>query len=95
MVIHAMTLILAVGRNMEWTMTLNICMIRWKKILDINYTHGSLKQPTTKNILWRVTILFICQIMGERGGLFRAKVRLPEGKKILQSKRGIIFWRVI
>ena len=26
-----------------------------------------------KNILWRVTIIFISQIMGERGGLFRAK----------------------
>ena len=71
---YVMTLILAVGRNMKWMMTLNLYLMPLKKILEINYKYGSLKQPMAKNILWRVTIFFISQRMGERGGLFRAKV---------------------
>ena len=67
-------------------MTLNICMVPLKKIIEINYKCGSLKQPMAKNILCRVTIFFICQKMGERGGVFRAKEILPEGGNILQSK---------
>ena len=46
MVRYVMTLILAVGRNMKLTMTLNICLMNLKKILEIKYTYGSLKQPT-------------------------------------------------
>ena len=75
MLIYVMTLILDVGRNMKLMMKLNICLITLKEILDINYTCGSLKQPTEKNILWRVTIFFISQRMGDRDGLFIAKVR--------------------
>ena len=75
MVRYAMTLILAVGRNMKLMMTLNICLIPIKKILDIHYTYGSRKQPTDINILWRVTIFFISQRMGDRDRLFIAKVR--------------------
>ena len=43
----------------------------------------------------RVTILFISKRMGEIGGLKRAKVRCPEGKNVLQSKLGRIFWWVM
>ena len=75
MVICIMNLILAVGRSMKWTMTLNICLINLKKILEINYIYGSLTQPMEKDILWRVTILFIYHRMDERGGLFREKRR--------------------
>ena len=75
MVRYVMTMILAVGRKMKWVMTLNICMMPLNKILEINYTHGSLKQPTEKNILWRVTIFFIIQRICDRYGLFIAKGR--------------------
>ena len=75
MIIYVMTLILDVGRNMKFMMKLNLCMISLKKILWINYTYGSLKQPTEKNILWRVTIFFISQRMDDRDGLFVAKGR--------------------
>ena len=68
-----MTLILAVGRSMKLTMTLNLCLNHLKKILEINYKYGSLTQTTAKDILWEVTIFFISQIMDDRGGLFRAK----------------------
>ena len=75
MVIYVMTLILAMGRNMKLMMALNICLMPLKKVLEINYTHGSLKQPTEKNILWRVTIFFIIQRICDRYGLFIAKGR--------------------
>ena len=68
-----MNLILAVRRSMKWMITLNLCLMPLKKILEINYTYGSLTQPMAKDILCRVTIIFISQIMDERGGLFRAK----------------------
>ena len=75
MVIHVMNLIIDIERNIKCILTLNLCLIPKNKIIEINYTYGSLKQPTTKNILWRVTILFISQRKGERGGLFRSKGR--------------------
>ena len=67
-------------------------MISLKKILEINYKYGSLKQPMVKDILCRVTILFISHILSDRGGLFRAKGRLSEVKNTLQRKLGRIFW---
>ena len=60
---------------MKWIMTLNICFMPLKKILDINYTYGSLKNPMSKEILGRVTIFSINNRMNERGGLFIAKQR--------------------
>ena len=39
--------------------------------------------------------IFISQRMGERGRLFRAKVRWSEGKKILQRRRYILMSCVI
>ena len=48
MVRYVMTLILDMGRNMKLMMTLNLCMITLKKILDINYKYGSMKKPTEK-----------------------------------------------
>ena len=75
MVRYVMTMILVVVRNIKFMMTLNIFMIPLNKILEINYTYGSLKQPTKKYILWRVTIIFISQRMGDRDGLFIAKGR--------------------
>ena len=70
-----MTLIIAVGRSMKWMMALIMCLIHLNKILEINYTYGSLTQPMAKYILWRVTIFFIYRRMDEKGGLFRVKVR--------------------
>ena len=68
MVRYVMTLILAVGGNMKLMMTLNICLMPLKKILDINYKYGSLKQPTEINTLWRVTIfLFLREWVIEMG----------------------------
>ena len=48
MVRYVMTLILDVGSNMKLITTLNLCLMPLKKILDINYTYVSLKQPTEK-----------------------------------------------
>ena len=48
MVIYVMTLILAVGRNIKFMMTLNLCIIPLNKILEVNYSYGSMKQPTEK-----------------------------------------------
>ena len=45
MILYVITLIIDVGRNMKWIMKLNIYMMLWNKILDRNYTYGSLKQP--------------------------------------------------
>ena len=81
-----MTLILDVGRNTNLMMALNLCLMPLEKIIEINYTYGSPKQSTKKNILWRVTVLFISQRMGDRDELFTAKGRLPEGKNTLQRK---------
>ena len=75
MIRFIMTLILAVGGSMKWIMTLNICFMPLKKISDINYTYGSLKNPMSKEILGRVTIFSINNRMNERGGLFIAKQR--------------------
>ena len=80
-----MTLILAVGSNMKLMMTLNLYLMPLKKILEINYTYGSLKQPTRK-FLWRLTKNIISLKMGDRDGLFIAKGILPEGKNTMQSK---------
>ena len=65
-------------------MTLDLCMIPLKKILEINYTCVSMTQPMEIYILWRVTIFFIYQKMDERGRVFIAKGRRLEGKNILQ-----------
>ena len=48
MVIYVMKLILALGWNMKWMMTLNVCNLTLNKILDIRYTYCSMKQPTAK-----------------------------------------------
>ena len=48
MVRYVMTLILDMGRNMKLIMTLNLCLIPLEKILEINYTYVSLKQPMAK-----------------------------------------------
>ena len=76
---------------MKWVMTLNIFLIPLNKILEINYTYGSLEQPMEKNILWRVTILFIYQKMVEKGGLFSSRRRLPEGKIYCKGNEVIYF----
>ena len=47
-VIYVMTMIIALWRNIKWTMTLNICLLYLRKILEINYTYESLKQPMGK-----------------------------------------------
>ena len=68
-----MTMIPATGRNMQLMMTLNICLMPLNEIIEINYTYGFMKQPTDKNISWRVTIIFIYQRMVDRYGLFIQK----------------------
>ena len=78
MEIFMMNLILDLGRSMKWMMTLNLYLIPLKKILEIYYTYESLTQPMGKDILWRVTIIFISQRMDERGGLFKSKENQKE-----------------
>ena len=48
---YLMTLIISVGRNIKLMMTLNLCLVSLNKIIEINYTYGSLKQPTKNNIV--------------------------------------------
>ena len=59
MIIYVMTLIIAVGRNMKFIITLNLCLMPLKKILEINYTYGYLKQPTEKNLVEGNNIFYI------------------------------------
>ena len=59
MVICMMTLILAVGRSMEWMTTLNLCMITLKKILEIYYTFGSLTQLIKEYIVEGNNIFYL------------------------------------
>ena len=67
-----MNLILDVGRIMKWMIALNLCLIPLNKILQINYTYGSLTQQMAKEILWRVKFyLFIREWM--RGGGYSEK----------------------
>ena len=51
-----MNLIIAVGGSMKWMMTLNLCMMLLKKILDINYTYESVpsQDGLFALILWYV-----------------------------------------
>ena len=63
-----MTLILAVGGRMKWIMTLNLCLMPSKKILDINYTYSSLTKQMKKKILWRLTILLFIREWMIKGG---------------------------
>ena len=53
-----MTMVLAVGGSMKWMMEINICLIPLKKILEINYTYGSMEKPMAKEILFSVTTFF-------------------------------------
>ena len=39
------------GGNMKWIMTLNLCLMYFKKSIDNTYIYGSLKQPMTQKIL--------------------------------------------
>ena len=45
----------------------------------------------SKEILWRVTIIFISQIMHERGGLFRAKEDDQKENIYYKGNEGIYF----
>ena len=52
MAISAMTLILAMGSNMIWTITRTLCLIIFNKILEINiHIYGYLNQPTAQNMI--------------------------------------------
>ena len=51
MVRSMMTMILAVGRNIKWTMTLNLCLMPLNKTSEIKYTYGYLNQPMAQNIV--------------------------------------------
>ena len=48
MVRYVMTLILDLGRNMKWMMTINICIVPLKKIIEINYKCEYIKRPMVK-----------------------------------------------
>ena len=52
MIIYLMTLILDVGSNMKWMMTLNLYMILLKIILEKNYTCVYLKQTMSNKKCW-------------------------------------------
>ena len=71
--------------------TLNICLMPLKKILDINYKYGSMKQPMAKHILCRVTILFIYQKMGDRGGVIQIKRNINVRQKSCKVNEGVYF----
>ena len=61
MVRYVMNLILAVGRNMKLTMTLNLCLMPLNKIIEINYTYGSLKQTTEKYLVEGNNIFYLSE----------------------------------
>ena len=67
-------MILAVGRNMKLITTLNLCLIPLKKILEINYTYGYLKNQRKKYLVEGKNI-FIYHKMDDRDGLLIAKGR--------------------
>ena len=46
-----MTLILAVGSNIKWMMTLTLCLMPLYKIIETKYIYRSLRQPMAQNIL--------------------------------------------
>ena len=53
-----MTLILAVGRNMKWNTTLNLCLIPLNKTAKIKYKYGSLNQAMAqKEFTFRSNII--------------------------------------
>ena len=66
-----------------------------QKTVDIKHTYGFPNQTMAQKILWMVTIIFIYQIMGYIGGLFRSKWIRPEGKDIFKRKQGILVWWVM
>ena len=76
------TLILAVERSMKLMMTLNLCLINLKKILDINYTYGSLAQLIAKDILWRVIIILFPIEWVIEGGYSRQNEDDQKGKNL-------------
>ena len=51
MVRYVMNLILDLGSNMKYIMTLTLCMMPFKKKLEIIYVCGSLNQPMEQNML--------------------------------------------
>ena len=68
--VHSLTLLRDI--SLRWGV---VCLVLYntKKILEINFTYGSLKQPMDIKVLWRVTTLFIYHRIGVRVGLFGAK----------------------
>ena len=74
MVISVMTLILAVGRNMIWMITLPLCMISLKNIRDKIYIRVSEATDVAKNIVGG-NFIFISQRLDGRGVLFIRKGR--------------------
>ena len=86
MVRYVMTIILAVRRNTKLMMTLNICLVPLKKILQIKYTYGV--SETTNGEKYLVegnNIVYLLHNRLERG-VIQKKGRCPERKNILQSK---------
>ena len=59
MVRSTMTLIIVVGSNIKYMMTLTLYLMQLKKIVEIKYAYDFLNQPMAQKILWGVTILFI------------------------------------
>ena len=66
--------------------TLTLFLIPLNKIVEIKYTYRFLNQPMAQNILWRVTNLFIYQILGGRWMFFIEKGIGKEGKNTLKIK---------
>ena len=57
MVRSVMNLIIVLGSNIKWIMTINLYLMTLEKSVEIEYKYGSLNQPIDKKILWRVTML--------------------------------------
>ena len=68
MLISVMTLILAVGKDVKWIMTLTLCLIPLNKILYINiYTWISEQNNAAKDLVKRDNFLFIREWFREGG----------------------------
>ena len=75
-------------------MKLNLYLMPLNKILEIYYTYVSLTQPMAKYILWKLTTFLFLREWIREGG-YSEQNEDDHKKKILQSKRGRVFWRVV
>ena len=71
-------------------MTINLCLIPLKKIIEINYTCGSLEKPMTKEILWRLTVFLFPREWIIEGGYLEQNEDCQRGEYIAKGMRAYI-----